>query len=261
MMPFFKSIKKNKQDQAIAAADRITRLQASNLPKHIAIITDGNGRWAKKRGLPRTAGHAAGMKKVREIIRAADELGIQVLTYYSFSTENWKRPQDEVDYLMKLPIEFLKTDLNELIKRNVKVQMLGEKSKTPSETQKALEEFEEKTKHNSGLILNFAINYGSRSEMISAMKQMINDVQQGHIKPDDVTEDLMDSYLFTKDIPDPDLVIRTSGEIRISNFLLWQIAYSELCFTDTLWPDFDAEAFFQAIEDFQHRTRRYGAVK
>jgi undecaprenyl diphosphate synthase len=235
-------------------------IKSAPLPEHVAIITDGNGRWAKKRGLPRTAGHAQGMKRVRETIRTADALGIKVLTFYSFSTENWKRPQDEVEYLMKLPIEFLKTDLNELIERNVKVQMLGEKSKTPSATQQALLAFEEKTKDNTGLILNFAINYGSRDEILQAVHRIIDDVQNGHIDKEQVNEQLMSQYLLTKGLPDPDLVIRTSGEIRVSNFLLWQLAYSELLFTDVLWPDFTDEIFYEAIEDFQRRSRRFGAV-
>jgi undecaprenyl diphosphate synthase len=238
----------------------LAAIKQATLPKHVAIITDGNGRWAKKRGLPRTAGHAQGMKRVRETIRAADELGIQVLTFYSFSTENWKRPKEEVDYLMKLPIEFLKTDLQELIDRNVKVQMLGEKSQTPSQTQKALTEFEEKTKHNTGLILNFAINYGSRDEIVRAVRQIIDEVKKGNIDKDQVDEELISRHLLTRGLPDPDLVIRTSGELRVSNFLLWQLAYSELWFTDTLWPDFTPELFYQAIADFQHRSRRYGAV-
>lgn len=230
------------------------------LPKHVAIITDGNGRWAKKRGLPRTAGHAAGMRRVREIIRVANDLGIDALTFYSFSTENWKRPKEEVDYLMKLPGEFLKTDLQELIDRNVKVQMLGEKSKTPSFTQQALIQFEEETKHNDGMILNFAINYGSRDEILSAIRQIIDDVELGNIGKEEVTEQVVSDRLLTKGLPDPDLVIRSSGEIRISNFLLWQLAYSELWFTESLWPDFTKETFLQAISEYQRRSRRYGAV-
>lgn len=248
------------EKREVSNENLLEKIKNAPLPKHVAIITDGNGRWAKKRGLPRTAGHAAGMKRVREIIRCADSLGVKVLTFYSFSTENWKRPKDEVEYLMKLPMEFLKTDLGELIERNVKVQMLGEKSKTPGHTQKALEEFEEKTKNNTGLILNFAINYGSRDEILHAVHQIIDDVKNGHIDKEQVTEELMGQYLLTKGLPDPDLVIRTSGEIRVSNFLLWQIAYSELWFTDVLWPDFSSEYFYRAIEDFQHRSRRFGAV-
>lgn len=231
------------------------------LPQHIAIIMDGNGRWAKKRGLPRTAGHAAGMLRVREVIRAADELGIKVLTLYSFSTENWKRPKQEVDYLMKLPIKFLKTDLQELVDRNVRVQMLGELSATPAMTRDALIQFVERTKHNTGLIVNFAINYGARDEIMRAVHHLIDDVLAGKIKKDQLDESLFDQYLLTRGLPDPDLVIRTSGEIRISNFLLWQIAYSEFWFTDVLWPDFSKRLLLQAIQEFQNRSRRYGAVE
>lgn len=241
--------------------DLIVRLKKAPLPRHLAIIMDGNGRWAKKRGLPRTAGHAAGMIRVREVIRTVDELGIKVLTLYSFSTENWKRPKKEVDYLMKLPIQFLKSDLQELIDRNVRVQMLGGVSATPSSTRSALMQFVEKTKHNTGLILNFAINYGSRDEIIDAVKQIVDDVLIGKIEKDQLDESLFNQYLLTQGLPDPDLVIRTSGEIRISNFLLWQIAYSELWFTDVLWPDFSKKLLCQAIEEFQKRSRRYGAVK
>jgi undecaprenyl diphosphate synthase len=230
------------------------------LPKHVAIITDGNGRWAKKRGLPRTAGHAAGMRRVRETIRAANDLGIEVLTFYSFSTENWKRPKEEVEYLMKLPVEFLKTDLQELVDRNVRVQMLGEKKQTPTFTQQALTEFEEKTKQNTGMILNFAINYGSRDEILSSVRQIIDDIEMGNISKDDISEQVISERLLTKGLPDPDLVIRSSGEIRISNFLLWQIAYSELWFTEALWPDFTKDMFLQAIGEYQQRSRRYGSL-
>nr|WP_240627279.1 isoprenyl transferase [Thermoflavimicrobium daqui] len=247
-------------NSGLTQSELLEEIRKHPIPEHIGIIMDGNGRWAKKRGLIRTAGHAAGMKRVRDIIRAADEIGIKVLTFYSFSTENWKRPKEEVDYLMKLPVKFLKTDLQELIDRNAKVQILGEKEKTPSFTQKALEEFEDKTKNNTGLIINFAINYGSRDEILRAIHHIIDDVKKGNIDKDDINEELMNRYLLTCGLPDPDLIIRTSGEIRISNFLLWQLAYSELFFTDTLWPDFTDILFYEAINDFQHRSRRYGAV-
>jgi undecaprenyl diphosphate synthase len=245
------------RNQANGIADEIDK---QTLPKHVAIITDGNGRWAKKRGLPRTAGHAAGMRRVRETIRAANDLGIEVLTFYSFSTENWKRPKEEVDYLMKLPVEFLKTDLQELVNRNVRVQMLGEKRQTPTFTQEALAEFEDKTKHNTGMILNFAINYGSRDEILSMIHQIIDDLELGNISKEDISEQVVSDRLLTKGLPDPDLVIRSSGEIRISNFLLWQIAYSEFWFTEALWPDFSKEMFFQAIREYQRRSRRYGSL-
>ncbi len=239
----------------------MSKIMKAPLPQHIAIIMDGNGRWAKKRGLPRTAGHAAGMIRVREVIRAADELGIKVLTLYSFSTENWKRPKQEVEYLMKLPIQFLKTDLQELVDRNVRVQMLGDLSAIPPTTRSALHEFVERTQNNSGLIVNFAINYGARDEIMSAIHQLIDDVHSGKITKDQLDESFFHQYLLTRGLPDPDLVIRTSGEIRISNFLLWQIAYSELWFTEVLWPDFSKRLLYQAIDEFQNRSRRYGAVK
>jgi len=242
--------------------DELTsRILKAPLPQHIAIIMDGNGRWAKKRGLPRTAGHAAGMLRVREVIRAVDELGIKVLTLYSFSTENWKRPKKEVEFLMKLPIQFLKTDLQELVDRNIRVQMLGELSATPSMTREALTQFVERTKENTGLIVNFAINYGARDEIVRAVHHVIDDILSGKIKKEQLDQSLFDQYLLTRGLPDPDLVIRTSGEIRISNFLLWQIAYSEFWFTDVLWPDFSKRLLLQAIQEFQNRSRRYGAVK
>lgn len=239
----------------------IQKVKKAPLPRHIAIIMDGNGRWAKKRSLPRTAGHAAGMRRVREVIRAVDELGVRVLTLYSFSTENWKRPKKEVEYLMKLPIKFLESDLQELIDRNVKVQMLGDLNAIPELTRSALIEFVEKTKENTGLILNFAINYGSRDEILIAIQQLVEDIQSGKVDHSEINENLFNQYLLTRGLPDPDLVIRTSGEIRISNFLLWQIAYSELWFTDVLWPDFSKKLLYEAIDSFQKRSRRYGAVK
>jgi undecaprenyl diphosphate synthase len=239
----------------------IADIRKAPLPQHVAIMKDGNGRWAQQRGLPRTAGHAVGMKRAREIIRATDEIGIKILTFYSFSTENWKRPQPEIDYLMKLPIQFIKTDLQELVERNVKVRMLGEKHKLPADTQSVFAELEEKTKQNTGLILNFAVNYGARNEIVRAVQQIIDEVEKGNIDKEQITEETFGQYLLTKGLPDPDLLIRPSGVVRISNFLLWQIAYSELWFTDVLWPDFTTEIFYRAIADFQSRSRRYGAVK
>lgn len=247
-------------EKELSEEELLEQIQRAPLPQHIGIIMDGNGRWAKKRGLPRTAGHAAGLKRVREVIRAANELGIQALTLYSFSTENFKRPKKEVEYLMKLPTEFLKTDLQDLVEGNVKVQMLGDLTLTPSYTQSALYEFVKQTKNNTGMILNFAISYGSRAEIINAVRQIIEEVEKGNIDKDQITEELISQHLSTKGLPDPDLIIRSSGEIRISNFLLWQIAYSELWFTEVLWPDFSKKLFYQAIHDFQKRNRRYGAV-
>jgi undecaprenyl diphosphate synthase len=234
--------------------------RAGQIPAHVAVIMDGNGRWAKMRSLPRVAGHRAGMKTVKEIVKAADAIGIQYMTMYAFSTENWKRPREEVDFLMKLPQEFLSTELDELVERNVRICMVGSKSELPSHTLDALEQAEERTRGNTGLQLNFALNYGSRKEMVNAVAEIVSRVQAGELQLEQVDEELINRHLYTSDIPDPDLLIRTSGEIRLSNFMLWQLAYTELWFTDVLWPDFTQEHFYQAIAEYQGRARRYGAI-
>lgn len=231
-----------------------------NVPEHVAIIMDGNGRWANRRGLPRVAGHKEGMEVVQRIVRAADQFKIKILTMYAFSTENWKRPKTEVDYLMRLPKLFLNKYLPELIERNVKVNVIGDLAELPPHTKDAVFHAMEKTKNNTGLLLNFALNYGGRSEIVKAVKQLIDEVEQGNIDKEDITEDLFESYLYTNNFCDPDLIIRTSGEKRISNFLLWQSAYSEFWFTDVLWPDFTEETLKQALRDYQTRIRRYGGV-
>lgn len=230
------------------------------IPAHVAIIMDGNGRWAKKRALPRMAGHYEGMQTVRKITRFANELGVKVLTLYAFSTENWKRPKTEVDYLMQLPEQFLNTFLPELIAENVQVRVMGHKDQLPLHTLRAVEQAMKETKQNTGLILNFALNYGSRAEIVHAVQKLIDDVQNGAIQASDVSEQLFHSYLMTNDLPDPDLLIRTSGEIRLSNFMLWQLAYTEFWFTDVLWPDFTEQHFLQAVHEFQQRSRRFGGV-
>lgn len=230
------------------------------IPEHVAIIMDGNGRWAKKRSLPRVAGHYEGMQVVRKITRFANELGIKVLTLYAFSTENWKRPKQEVDYLMKLPEQFLTTFLPELIEENVNVRVIGNCDQLPEHTRRAVEKAMEETKHNTGLILNFALNYGSRRELTYAMQEIAKQVAKGQLAPEEITEDVIASYLMTKDLKDPDLLIRTSGEIRLSNFMLWQLAYTEFWFTDVLWPDFTEQHLLQAVAEFQQRGRRFGGV-
>lgn len=240
--------------------DQISKIKQQRIPEHIAIIMDGNGRWAKKRKLPRIAGHHEGMKCVKRITKMADELGIKVLTLYAFSTENWKRPKTEVDYIMSLPEQFLGTFLPELIEKNVRVTAIGYKEKLPEHTLKALDNAVEKTKNNTGLNLNFALNYGSRSEILQAVSNIVKDCQNGSMKAMDITEEVFSSYLMTGGLNDPDLLIRTSGEIRISNFMLWQLAYTELWFTDVLWPDFKEEHLIEAIEVFQSRQRRFGGV-
>lgn len=241
--------------------DRMTEVKKQSVPSHIAIIMDGNGRWANKRALPRVAGHHEGMKVVRKITRVANQLGVKVLTLYAFSTENWKRPKTEVDYLMKLPEEFLGTFLPELIEENVKVQMIGYKEELPPHTIGAVDKAIRETKDNTGLILNFALNYGSRAEIIEAVKSVLNDCKSGILNENEITEEIFAKHLMTKALPDPDLLIRTSGEIRLSNFMLWQLAYTEFWFTDVLWPDFTENHLLEAIEVFQNRQRRFGGVK
>lgn len=241
--------------------ERVALSKSEPIPAHVAIIMDGNGRWAKKRAMPRVAGHREGMKTVRRITRFASDLGVKVLTVYAFSTENWKRPKAEVDFLMRLPVEFLGSFLPEMMERNVRVEMIGDPSLLPKHTQNALFEAMEETKHNTGLILNFALNYGSRSEMVSAIKQILQKVQDGQLKMDEIDEICMSTHLMTAHLPEPDLLIRTSGEVRLSNFMLWQLAYTEFWFTDTLWPDFNEETFLEAVENYQKRNRRYGGLK
>ncbi|VEF48378.1 undecaprenyl pyrophosphate synthetase [Bacillus freudenreichii] len=250
---------KTSKDQDVQD-DRISQILAHPIPEHVAIIMDGNGRWAKKRTLPRIAGHHEGMKTVKKITKSANRLGIKTLTLYAFSTENWKRPKNEVDYLMKLPEQFLSSFLPELIEENVKVSTMGDMNRLPTSTRRAVDHAIEETKDNDGLILNFALNYGSRSEIIDAIKDLSSDVKRGIINEEDIDDECFSSYLMTKSLNDPDLLIRTSGELRLSNFMLWQLAYTELYFMDVLWPDFSEEHLLEAIESFQRRSRRYGGL-
>jgi len=236
------------------------QLSPDNIPEHVAIIMDGNGRWAKRRGMPRIVGHQNGMKAVKRTAIAANDLGIKVLTMYAFSTENWTRPKDEVDFLMKLPQEFLAIELEELIEKNVQVRMMGHPEDLPPHTLSAMEEAVAKTAGNNGLILNFALNYGSRKEITESVKALGQEVRDGILRPEDITEELISQRLLTGELPDPDLLIRTSGELRLSNFMLWQLAYSELWFTDVYWPEFTKDHLVEAIANYQQRTRRYGGL-
>lgn len=235
-------------------------VKQDGVPEHIAIIMDGNGRWAKQRSLPRVAGHREGMNVVRNITKLANGIGVKTLTLYAFSTENWKRPAKEVDYLMKLPVEFLGSFLPELIQENVRVNIMGEVEALPTHTRKAVEKAMNDTAHNDGLLLNLAFNYGSRAEMLLAVKKVAEDVKNGRLKEEDISDETFSSYLMSAEIRDPDLLIRTSGEIRLSNFMLWQVAYTEFYFTDVLWPDFGDEEFLEAIQVYQKRSRRYGGL-
>jgi undecaprenyl diphosphate synthase len=235
-------------------------LSGDNIPRHVAVIMDGNGRWANSRGLPRIAGHHNGMKAVKRIAKAADRIGIQVLTLYAFSTENWKRPKEEVDFLMKLPQEFLSIELEELIANNVQVRMMGRMEGLPEHTLAAVREAVRRTEGNTGLILNFALNYGSRMEMVEAVRRLAAEAAKGELDPASITEADIERGLLTSGLPDPDLLIRTSGELRLSNFMLWQLAYSEFWFTDVYWPEFTEEHLYAAVREYQRRARRYGGL-
>lgn len=234
---------------------------SGEVPRHVAIIMDGNGRWAAHRGLPRTAGHHAGMVALRRTIRSANDLGIAVLTVYAFSTENWNRPSREVDFLMRLPNEFLRTDLPELIEKNVRVTMSGFREGLPKHTKDAIDDAISKTATNTGMVLNFALNYGSRAEIVKAVREIAEEVSQKQLTFDEIDEVTVSQHLYTAGLPDPDLLIRPSGEIRLSNFLLWQLAYAELCFIDVYWPDFKHEHLVAAIEVYCKRDRRFGGIK
>lgn len=230
------------------------------IPQHVAIILDGNGRWARKRMLPRNMGHVQGAKTVEQIIEDAHDLGIKYLTVYAFSTENWKRPKDEVDALMKLLKDYLKNCIKRANKNNMRVRVIGDKTGLEPSIQEKIQELEEISSQNTGINFTIAINYGSRDEMIRAMRKLMTDCKNGDILPDEISEDVFAHYLDTSDLPDPDLLIRTSGEVRLSNYLLWQLAYTEFYFTDVLWPDFNKEELVKAIEYYNGRDRRFGAV-
>ncbi len=236
----------------------LSQFDVSGTPTHVAIIMDGNGRWASKRGLPRIAGHRAGAKAIREVIAASIELGIPYLTLYSFSSENWRRPTDEVHGLMNLFVEVLERELGNLQKQDVRVRVIGRSEGMPEPTMQAFRRTEEKTADNQALTLAVALNYGGRTELVDSARAIARDVASGALSPGDIDETAIAERLYTTGLPDPDLVIRTSGEMRISNFLLWQIAYSELWVTSVLWPDFKRYDLLRAVIDYQKRTRRFG---
>lgn len=238
--------------------DLKAQINIDKLPSHIAIIMDGNGRWAKHHGRPRIFGHQNGVKAVRETTEAAAEIGIEYLTLYAFSTENWNRPKLEVNALMSLLVETLRKEINTLMDNNIRLKAIGDLNKLPTKTHQALLEGIEKTADNTRMTLNLALNYSARWEINQAVKQIAIDIENKDLNADEVREELFNQYLTTKNIPDPELMIRTSGEHRISNFLLYQLAYAELYFTETLWPDFRKEHLYQAILDFQSRERRFG---
>jgi len=243
----------------LSEAQLLAEIDLDRLPKHIAVIMDGNGRWAKKRKLPRIAGHRAGIKAVRQAVEACARLGVPYLTLYAFSVENWKRPQSEVKMLMDLLREYLHKEIGELNRQNIRLGVIGRTAELPKLVQRDIEEALRETSVNTGLVLTFALNYGARAELTDAVRELVERAQRDGAGFA-IDEQAVSAHLYTRDMPDPDLLIRTSGEMRISNFLLWQIAYAEIWVTDTLWPDFTQLDLFRSILDFQKRERRYGGL-
>ncbi|WP_035053002.1 isoprenyl transferase [Carnobacterium pleistocenium] len=253
----------NKKNRKIKENTTVSFNIEETIPQHIAIIMDGNGRWAQKKFMPRIAGHKEGMNTVKKVTRRASQIGVKVLSLYAFSTENWKRPDDEVNFLMQLPVDFFDTFVPELMEQNIKVQVIGFTNELPKHTQKSVEQAVSDTEKNTGMVLNFALNYGGRSELLEASKILAKKVKAGEIDVEDITESLFEESLMThslKEYQNVDFMIRTSGEERISNFMLWQNAYSEFYFSQVLWPDFNEQALEQAIGVYQKRHRRFGGL-
>ncbi len=253
MITIFRKLFKKRSDYLLSHIDK------DNLPRHVGIIMDGNGRWAKKRNLPRSAGHRAGAQTLKTITEFAGRLGIRYLTAYAFSTENWKRPKEEVDALMDLLLKYLK-DKDQLAGKDVVIKIIGDRSRLSDEINAEIDNIEEYTRNNPGMVLFLAINYGGRQEIAHSVKTICEKVKNGEISPSDITEDSVSFYIYTSEIPDVDLIIRPSGELRLSNFLLWQSAYSEFWFSDICWPDFKTDDFVRAVLDYQNRNRRFGGV-
>lgn len=242
------------EEQLLKAINPVT------LPQHVAIIMDGNGRWAQQRGMPRGFGHRAGVESLREVVNICSTLGIKVLTVFAFSTENWKRPQEEVSILMDLLVEYLQKEIKELHSKNVVVNAIGRIEELPDVAQRALQDAHNLTGDNQGLVLNLCLNYGGRTEIVDACKKIAQQVKDGQVSVAEITDEIISRNLYTKGYPDPDLLIRPAGELRISNYLLWQLAYTEFWLTDLLWPDFRKKHLLQAILDFQNRKRRFGGL-
>ncbi|MDZ7991480.1 MAG: isoprenyl transferase [Nostoc sp. EfeVER01] len=240
--------------------DLPTDLKRELLPQHVAVIMDGNGRWAKRQGLPRIMGHKRGVDALKDLLRCCQDWGIQALTAYAFSTENWKRPQEEVDFLMTLFQRVLRQELREMVEENVQIKFVGNLQDLPRSLQQEISRSMEETKNNRGIRFSVATNYGGRQEILQACQAIAKQVQQGMLQPHEINEQVFESHLYTAGITDPDLLIRTSGEMRLSNFLLWQMAYGEIYITDALWPDFDRAEFHRALCAYQQRERRFGKV-
>lgn len=239
----------------------VKTLNQGRIPQHVAIIMDGNGRWAEQKGMPRAMGHRAGVEALKDVVRCCDRIGIKYLTVYAFSTENWKRPQTEIGILMSLLKEYVLLELDELYANNVKIRFLGIEAQLPADVVEAYRLACAKTENNTGLVLNVALNYGGRAELLLAIKKIVQDVENGLMSTEEITEQNLEKYLFTAGCPDPELVIRTSGEMRLSNFLLWQAAYSEIVIVDENWPDFNDKSLIETIRIYQQRERRFGGIK
>ena len=252
---------KSKKGNVENSQDDDFQLDMERIPEHIGIIMDGNGRWAKAKGYPRTLGHKAGVETIRRVLKEAQRLGVKYITLYAFSTENWKRPKEEVGALMKLLVQYFRSELNELHENGVVVNTIGDISKLPKECIKEIEIAKEKTKNNTGIVMNLALNYGGRDEIVRAVKSLVKDAVEGKILTEEIDEKSIERYLYTAKMPDPDMIIRPSGEQRLSNFLLWQCAYSEFWYSDINWPDFTEQDLRKAIFDFQNRDRRFGGIK
>jgi len=238
----------------------LAELDTTKLPAHIAIIMDGNGRWAKKRLLNRVSGHEKGSDAVRIVVRACREIGVSYLTLYAFSTENWQRPRFEVEALMSLLKRFLESEQNEMVENNIRLRVIGQVDRLPEKVQEALHQTMKATRDNTAMTLILALSYGGRAEIVRMVQEVANKIRHGEVDPDSITAEMVADHLYTRDIPDPDLLIRTSGEMRISNFLLWQIAYTEIFVTPTLWPDFNRDELLQILKEYQSRERRFGQV-
>jgi undecaprenyl diphosphate synthase len=248
------------QSVVIPDSDLLAQMDLARLPRHIAVIMDGNGRWARRRRLPRIAGHRSGAAAVREIVESSSRLGVGALSLYAFSTENWKRPRAEVNTLMTLLREYLHKEIAEIHRNNIRLQILGRYELLPREVLRDLEYGLQLTESNTGMVLNVALNYSARTELVDAFRAILKKVTQGQLSQEAIDEQVIANHLYTRGLADPDLLIRTSGEMRVSNFLLWQIAYAEIWVTETLWPDFTRRHLYQAILDFQKRERRYGGL-
>ncbi len=235
-------------------------IDINNIPNHVAVIMDGNGRWAKKRSLPRTVGHQEGMKRVVEIVEVAKKLNIKYLSLYAFSTENWKRPKEEIDGIMKILVYYIRNELEKIHKNNIKIQIMGNINRLPKTPREEVLKAVEKTKDNTDMVLNIGLNYGGKDDIIRGVKNILKDIKMGKINEEDIDVELFSNYLYTKNMPDPDLLIRPSGELRLSNFMLYQMAYTEFWFSDIFWPDFKEEHFYKAIIDYQKRNRRFGGI-